>query len=473
MTRGIIGRVVGGALALLLVATAVHAEPPAGWKAGAAAVRITPDKPLVLLGFPERAGPFTSVGTDIWAKALALEDADGHRAVIVTADLVALQSHYTTNAVAARLTKLTGLPRERFLFNASHTHSAPVVSLDPRRAANIAHPAMSEADAKQTAAYSRSLQDKLVGVAMEAVKKLEPATLSHGHGEVDFPTNRRTPTPNGISMKPNPNGLTNRTVPVLRVEGADGKLRAILFGCACHCVALGASINVLHGDYAGVAQSALQNRHDGAVALFMAGCGADANPEPWGSVAAAEAHGKALADEVDEVLAGPTMRLVSGPLGTRYSEVKLPLTPLSREQLKPYTKLPNFQARQASHMLEVLDRGGALPTEYAAPLAVWRVGNGLTLAALPGEPVAEYVPLLRKALGGTDAANLWISGYNNDCFGYLPTAKVIREGGHEAIGVTSWAWGNDVDRQVGFFAPGVQDVVVNAVTELARGASPP
>ena len=79
------------------------------------------------------------------------------------------------------------------------------------------------------------------------------------------------------------------------------------------------------------------------------------------------------------------------------------------------------------------------------------------------------MPLLRKALA-TGRGDLWVAGYNNDCFGYLPTAKVVKEGGHEAIGITLWAWGNDLDRQVGFFAPDVQDVVVNAVTDLAKKA---
>ena len=213
-------------------------------------------------------------------------------------------------------------------------------------------------------------------------------------------------------------------------------------------------------------------RHGGAVAMFMAGCGGDANPEPMGSADAARQHGKALADEVDEVLGAGGMRPVRGKLSTRYGEVMLPLTELSREQLKPYLLLPNFQARQAAHMLEVLEAGGELPKEYAAPIAVWQFAGDLTLVALPGEPVAEYATLVREALG-TKVQSVWISGYNNDCFGYLPTAKVIEEGGHEAIGVTLWAWGNDVDRQVGFFAPGVQDVVVNAVTELAGGAPLP
>ena len=166
------------------------------------------------------------------------------------------------------------------------------------------------------------------------------------------------------------------------------------------------------------------------------------------------------------MLDGPLTPVV-GPLRVAYAQVNLPLQQLSREQIEGYRDRPNFQAWQARHMLEVLDAGERLPTRYTAPVAVWRFGKDLTLAALPGEPVAEYATLLRQALGPD---GLWISGYNNDCFGYLPSAKVVAEGGHEAIGVTLWAWSRNLNSMVGFFEPRVQDVVVDAVRRLAKGA---
>lgn len=454
----------GMGVALLGSSSARAAD--AGWKVGVAAARITPNKPLVLLGYPNRAGAFTDVAGELWAKAMAFEDPAGHRAVIVTADLVGFQAHNTTTPVCERLMKRTGLPRERFLFNASHTHTGPVVSLAPNRTVNVGHPAMTDIDAEQTAAYTRSLQDKLAGVAFSALDKLEPATLAWGAGEVGFPVSRRMPTPNGVIMAANPKGLVDRTVPVLRVTGADGKLRAVLFGCACHNVAAGQA-NVIHGDYAGVAQALLEERHPGAVALFMAGCGADANPHPMGSLDLAGKHGNTLADEVGRVLAGE-MSPVDGPLRTELVTVDLPLQDLSRKQIEAYLALPNFQARTAAQMLAVLDAGETLPKAYTAPVAAWQFGQPLTLVALPGEPVAEYVPLIRHALG--DRHGLWITGFNNDCFGYLPTARVIAEGGHEAIGITLWAWGQDLRTSVGFFAPDVQDVIVSTVADLVKKA---
>jgi hypothetical protein len=183
-----------------------------------------------------------------------------------------------------------------------------------------------------------------------------------------------------------------------------------------------------------------------------------------GSLAIAETHGKALAEEVDRVLAGK-LQGVNGALSTKLAMAKLPLEAINQDTVKRYLPLPNFQARQAAHMQDLLNAGQTLITSYDAPIAAWHFGGELTLVALPGEPVAEYVGLLRESIG---AKSLWVAGYNNDCFGYLPTAKVVKEGGHEAIGITLWAWGKDIDRQLGFFSPEVQDVVVKTATDLAR-----
>ena len=455
--------------ALAPFASAAAAEGQPQWKAGLAVVKITPEKPLSLLGYPSRPGVFESVAGDIYVKALALEDAEGKRAVIVTGDLVGFQGPVTVEPVAARIAekKDLRLSRDRLIFNASHTHTGPVVSLVPNLRWNVGHPPMSEQDAKNTVEYTKALQDKMVAVVEAAVSKLEPARLSWGVGAVEFPMSRRMPTPNGVVMAANPDGLTDRTVPVLRVDSADGKtLRGVLFGTACHNVAAGQA-NVIHGDYAGEAQAALEKAHPGAVALFMAGCGADANPRPMGSLEIAARHGQSLAQEVDRVMAAG-LTPVDGPLQVAYARPALPLMKLSKQELEQkWAPIPNFQGETAKQMLAVLAGGQELLTSYEAPVSVWQFGDDLSLVALPAEPVAEYVPLIQEAIGKD---KLWVAGFNNDCFGYLPTKKVVAEGGHEAIGITLWAWGQDLHQRVGFFAPEVQDLIVNTVSDLAKQA---
>jgi hypothetical protein len=113
-------------------------------------------------------------------------------------------------------------------------------------------------------------------------------------------------------------------------------------------------------------------------------------------------------------------------------------------------------------MLQSLEKGQKLPTHYRAPIAVWQFGSDLTLVALSGEAVVDYVQLIERAIG---PAQLWLSAYNNDVFGYLPSARVLEEGGYETRGV--------VHGGPGFFSAAAQDIVVATVKELAATAGRP
>ncbi|MHB8954160.1 MAG: neutral/alkaline non-lysosomal ceramidase N-terminal domain-containing protein [Pirellulaceae bacterium] len=456
-------------LALAVLSPQAMADTPADcpWKIGVARVNITPPRPVVLLGYGDRPGPFTSVAADIYAKALVIEDRHGHRGVIVTADLVGFQAAVVTDEVCRRLAETTGLERRQLLFNASHTHTGPLVSLRPHLRANaVAHAPLTPAEAAETVAYTHQLREQLVTLVCDALRELQPARLAWGAGEVEFPTNRRLPQDGRIVMADNPAGSTDRSVPVLRVQAADGRILAVLFGCACHNATLTGRDNVVAGDYAGFAQEMIEQRHRDALALFMSGCGADANPSPRGSMELARQHGERLMQEVDRVLSGPLMPL-TGDLATTLHHVALPLQTLTRDQVAERTSWPSAEAVMAQQMLALLDRGEQLPTTYRAPLAVWQFGTDLTLVGLPAEPVAEYVARLQQSLG---AERMWVAGFNNDCFGYLPTARVVRERGHEAIGVTLWIWGQDLQTQVGFFAPEVEEIVLRTTRQLALEA---
>src|SRR5262249_37283012 len=100
------------------------------WKVGLAQVKITPEQPLFLAGYASRNRPFEKVATDLYTKALALEDRNGQLAVLVTTDLIGL-SAAIAEPVCERLTSKAGLKREQILFNSSHIHTGPTLSLDP------------------------------------------------------------------------------------------------------------------------------------------------------------------------------------------------------------------------------------------------------------------------------------------------------------------------------------------------------
>jgi hypothetical protein len=193
---------------------------------------------------------------------------------------------------------------------------------------------------------------------------------------------------------------------------------------------------------------------------MLLGCAGDANPHPRGTMDLARAHGESLGKEVSRVL-GDNLKPVHGPLNTVLEDIAIPLAPApSRDELEKMAKSgPGYKQGVAREMLALLNKNETLPTHYTAPIAVWQFGDDLTLVALPGEVVADYVPLLERALG---PLYLWIAAYSNDVFGYLPSKRVIEEGGYETRGIY---YGGP-----GFFSPAAQDTVVNAVGDLARKA---
>ena len=114
------------ALAFLLGPVESSSAAMEQWKAGVAKIAITPRQSLWLAGYAARTKPSEGTAQELYAKALALEDRSGRRAVLVTTDLLGFTARLS-QAVAERLQKQYGLPRDRVIFNSSHTHSGPVI----------------------------------------------------------------------------------------------------------------------------------------------------------------------------------------------------------------------------------------------------------------------------------------------------------------------------------------------------------
>src|SRR5262249_47626483 len=105
-----------------------------------------------------------------------------------------------------------------------------------------------------------------------------------------------------VNFGVNPNGPIDPSVPVLRATDPAGKVRAVLFGYACHCTTLGGEFNKICAEWAGFACDEIERQSPGAVALAIIGCGADANPEPRRNLDDARQHGAAAAHEVDRLV---------------------------------------------------------------------------------------------------------------------------------------------------------------------------
>ncbi len=429
--------------------SAAAAEAKNEWKAGAATIVITPDEMMWMAGYASRDKPSEGKVHDLNAKALVLDDAAGTRLAIVTLDLVSIPRE-VRNWLEKQVAEKYKLPREGLLINASHTHCGPELRPDkvylPRDRA------------EQSRSYVEKLQQKLLEVIGAAIDDLAPVSLNYCHARAGFAMNRRTPTKNGFSNHPNPDGPVDHDVPVLQVTDGENKLKALLFGYACHSTTL--SFYQFCGDYSGFAQRNLEEAYPGVTALFMAGCGGDQNPYPRGELELCQQHGRALSNGVEAALQ-TNVRPVRGPLRLALEEVVLEFAePPSREQLEKEAQSSNpWEQRHAQLLLKELEESGKIRTTYPAPVQVVRFGSDLILVALSGESVVDYSLRLKKELAGPA---VWVAGYSNDVFSYLPSLRVLEEGGYEGGEAMRYS------SLPGRFAPTVEKLVLDKVHELAK-----
>ncbi len=435
-------------LASLLLLTAnflMAAEPkPAEWKAGVAVQIITPEQPMWLAGYGNRNKPSEGKLTDLYVKVLALEDPHGGLLVLLTSDLVGIPRSLS-EPVAEEVRKRTGLPRERLMLTVSHTHCGPVL----RDSLHTMYD-MPPDEAAKIGPYTEKLKNWMIDTIVRALDDLKPVQLSYGKGTARFAVNRRKPTDKGFINAANPEGPVDHAVPVLRVAAPDGQLRAVVFGYACHNTTL--QFYQWCGDYAGFAQKYIEDKHPGATAMFWMGCGADANPLPRSTVELCKKYGRELADAVEDTLAG-RLTPITGDSAAKYATIALPFDKLpSRAKWESERRSKDHTVRnRAEHYLKLLDHGEKIDNQYRYyPVQVWRLGE-LTWIALGGEVVVDYSLRLQRELGRD--RSLWIAGYANDVMAYIPSLRVLKEGGYE--GDTSMIpygmpakWGPEIEERI-------------------------
>ncbi len=431
------------AILALAAAPAVAADPT--WQAGFARVAITPERPMWMSGYAARTAPADGKETDLWAKAAVLQDAAGKKIVLVTLDLVGIDRGLS-QTVCKLIQDKYKLPREAVILSVSHTHCGPVVGTNLR--------SMYFLDAEQSQRvddYTRALPEKIVRAVDAAAADLAPVRLTWGVGTAGFAVNRRENKEKDVpdlKARGQLKGPTDHDVPVLAAFDEKGKLRGVVFGYACHATVL--AYQKWCGDYPGFAMIDLEAAHPGAVAMFFAGCGADQNPLPRRSVELAKGYGKQLAAAVDAVLSKPMTPLTPEWAGT-YKEIDLPLAEVpTREALAKATLSANkYEAARAKMLLKKLETENSIPSAYPYPVQAWRLGRDLTLLALGGEVVVDYSLRLKKELG----SGTWVMGYANDVMAYIPSLRVLKEGGYEGGGAMVYyglpsPWGPRVEERI-------------------------
>ncbi|MGA2064359.1 MAG: neutral/alkaline non-lysosomal ceramidase N-terminal domain-containing protein [Thermoguttaceae bacterium] len=404
-------------LAILLACSAAEVAPAAQTAPiGVAKIDITPDCPVRLYGYDEYTFESQDVAGRLKAAALAIggDEGDGS-AVILTVDNGAVPAEMRAE-VLRRVQARATLKPERFMLCSAHIHSGPNLQ-EMDSTSGVQH--------EHLVQYRKELLDRMERVVLQALASRRPGRLAWTQGSVGFAGNRRT-LENGkwVRFGKYDKGPVDRSLPLLRVTDADGKLLAVLINYACHNTTLRGNNKQIHGDWAGCAQEFIEAGHPGAIAMIAIGCGADSDPYPNGSVELCRQHGHAVADEVQRLLAGP-LKPVEPKVTARATVLTLPYgASPDIDRLKALAK----DSYIAGDVLNRLGPERKRPAAEKYPLAAWTFGDDLAMVFLGDEVVVDYALRMKREF---DAGRLWINAYTNDVSFYIESKRLLKEGGYE------------------------------------------
>ncbi|MGD9329517.1 MAG: neutral/alkaline non-lysosomal ceramidase N-terminal domain-containing protein, partial [Cyclobacteriaceae bacterium] len=184
-----------------------------GWKTGVARVIITPPEYMWMAGYAARDKPAEGKLHDLWLKALALQDAEGNTALLITSDIIGF-SRDLSQSICTKLYKKFKLERKDIILSSSHTHSGPVLN---NNLYGI-YPPFDDKQKEQITRYQHFLEAQALIAAERALGSLASSSISTGVGISRFAVNRReTGWEGDILYNPDVKGPSDHTVPVIRI----------------------------------------------------------------------------------------------------------------------------------------------------------------------------------------------------------------------------------------------------------------
>ena len=264
----------------------------------------------------------------------------------------------------------------------------------------------------------------------------------------ELPMNRRKKLPNGIvDFAPNPDGIVYDSLPICLFKDRNGKPVCLLFSVSTHpSTVKGVERSYwISADYPGAAMAMLDKHLGSPASLFLQGAAGDSKPsvigkgeEQWraGTWDDVTRAGEIVANEIIPILENGLVK-VEPELGAFSVDMELPLTQsLSRDEYEGFMKNPQAHSecileamkRWAEEKISMIDRGFALPTSVPISVHGVKLGKGLRLIGVEGELVAELGLLIKNFYSDGITYSM---GYSNGTQLYLPTSRMLDEGGYE------------------------------------------
>lgn len=416
-----------------------------------AEIDITPSVPCLLSGHVARSHKESdSILDPVFAKAVILSSDKGST-LFVSLELIEIADDYL-RVLRKRLSQVSGIDENNIQIACIHTHTAPsviyigTIPLNPE--------------------YMDYVVEK-TSVCIKAAMEADPVDVRvfYGIAESGFGINRRfkDPETGAFSMKPNPSGPYDKTVPVIQFKDLKDNTVAIIYNCSVHPTALGVNLYGISADYPGRINKHLK-REFGECCMPMAVTGSCGDVRPAivsddkktfidGTVEDIERIGKVTAEAIVKALvnAKETEGRVGSVMYTEYVPLEMNPAP-SKEELKQMIERQNEKIAQAeieAAKLSEFERAHEDPVwtlkadkewmermynrkeegnHIDAQLSLWVINDSIAVFCVPGELFTEVGVKIKKLW--TKGCSL-LAGYCNGSMGYMPSASAVCEGGYE------------------------------------------
>ncbi|WP_127581513.1 neutral/alkaline non-lysosomal ceramidase N-terminal domain-containing protein [Paenibacillus koleovorans] len=391
-------------------------------KFGMARDLITPDIAMTMSGYGSFYGnTYQGVHDDLYVKALWMND--GKQSVLlITLDLL-FHDTELTRSIQQYAQERYSIAPDNVILSYTHTHSGPAV-----RGYDLG---------QHSDYYEAFLLERIKSCINRVFHNTFSGTLSYGSVEGEWNINRRLKVDGQFENRPNPEGITDNTVHMLKITDEAGQPRGVLLNYACHPVTI-RDTPYLSTDFPGRIGQLLEARLFGLTSLFFQGAGGNSRPMVTAS------HGDFITCTFDEIDAMSTVMAnkiahalgfgifepIELQLAARQFEMAIPLEPFAKEVFEEAvaneSNIPLIRTTAA----QVVEHYDQMADHMMLQGGIIRLSEQVYIAALGGEPCVEVKLNIAQAF--PDKKLLFI-GYM-DSTAYIPSDKIVEEGGYEAEG---------------------------------------